>query len=111
MKLTEEQEAIRDAYVAGEQLVVQAGAGTGKTSTLIALAEALPQKRATYIAFNKSIQVEAAKKFGNNVTARTAHSLAYAKFGRLYAQRLNAPRVTTATAARFHAAIRHLGRP
>lgn len=101
MKLTEEQEAIRNAYVAGEQLVVQAGAGTGKTSTLIALAEALPQKRATYIAFNKSIQVEAAKKFGNNVTARTAHSLAYAKFGRLYAQRLNAPRVTTATAARF----------
>lgn len=101
MKLTEEQEAIRNAYVAGEQLVVQAGAGTGKTSTLIALAEALPRKRATYIAFNKSIQLEAAKKFSNNVTARTAHSLAYAKFGRLYAQRLNAPRVTTATAARF----------
>lgn len=107
LKLTDEQEAIRTAYMAGDHLVVQAGAGTGKTSTLIALAEAMPRKRATYIAFNKSIQLEAASKFSNNVSAKTAHSLAYAKFGRLYSQRLNAPRVTTAAAARFLGVTSH----
>jgi len=88
---TDEQQAAIDGFATGENLVIEAGAGTGKTSTLRYIADVAPQKRGLYLAFNKAIQTEAAHKFdGTAVTAKTAHSLAYAKFGRPNQHKLNA---------------------
>ena len=78
---TEEQERVVLAAKSGKDLVIQALAGTGKTTTLKLLAEALFEKRGTYIAFNKAIVEEAESKFPSNVKCRTAHSLAYGQVG------------------------------
>lgn len=86
---TPEQKKIIEAAISGQDLVIQALAGTGKTTTLKLLAEALPRKKGTYIAFNKSIVEEAGSKFPENVRCRTAHSLAYAAVGFQFKERMN----------------------
>jgi hypothetical protein len=89
---TDEQTAAADAFSAGDHLVLQAGAGTGKTTTLTMLAAATP-RRGRYLAFNKSIAQAAAAVFPRTVACKTAHSLAFAAVGHRYGDRLNAPRV------------------
>lgn len=74
---TAEQEQAISLYRTGDDLVIEAGAGTGKTSTLNLLAEDDPKATVQYIAFNKAIVAEAGEKFPRNVRANTAHSLAY----------------------------------
>lgn len=69
-------------------LKVLAFAGTGKTTTLIEYALAHPEKRMLYVAFNKSVQLEAAAKFPSNVVCKTSHSLAFAGFGAKHRNRL-----------------------
>jgi hypothetical protein len=86
---TEEQLAARDMFVAGRELALVAGAGTGKTSTLVLMAGAT-RRRGLYVAFNKAIAEDANRRFGANVDCRTAHSLAYEAVGRTYRKRLNA---------------------
>jgi len=86
---TTEQKKIIEAAKSGRDLAIQALAGTGKTTTLKLLAEALPGKKGTYIAFNKSIVDEAGSKFPENVRCRTAHSLAYAAVGFQFKERMN----------------------
>lgn len=76
--LTPEQVAAIETFKTGEQQKLQAFAGAGKTSTLVAMAGAKPRLRGVYIAFNKSIADEAARKFaGTGIDAKTVHSLAY----------------------------------
>ena len=77
---TAQQQAIIDAFGEGRTIVVQALAGTGKTSTLLLLADEAPGKRIGYIAFNGSIAAEAREKFPRHVTAGTAHSFARRTF-------------------------------
>jgi len=48
---TPEQGAAIDAFTARKHLVIQAGAGTGKTSTLRMLAESQPRRRGLYVAY------------------------------------------------------------
>jgi hypothetical protein len=63
--------------------IVEAGAGTGKTSLLLELCRAMPTRRGLYTTFNKAIVVEGDSKFpkrlpgGGGVQARTMHSLAW----------------------------------
>ncbi|OLL90012.1 putative DNA helicase [Pseudonocardia sp. Ae406_Ps2] len=90
--LTGEQRAAVEAFTAGYDLTIQAGAGAGKTSTLRALA-ATTTARGLYLAFNKSIATEAGASFPPSVQAVTSHSLAYAALGHRYQARLNAPRI------------------
>lgn len=90
---TEEQMSAVMAFARGEHLVLQAGAGTGKTTTLALLA-ACTDGPGTYIAFNKAIAADAASRFPGNVQCRTAHSLAYGAVGYRYRARLGGPRVT-----------------
>lgn len=92
-KPTAEQEKIIAAAQTGGSLVIEAGAGTGKTSTLRMVAEALAPKRGLYLAYNKAIQVEASTSFPENVECRTAHSLAYRQFGAPMRHRLNGKRI------------------
>lgn len=89
---TPEQAAALDAFGTGDPLVIQAGAGTGKTSTLKMLAESAPGRRGLYIAYNKALANEAAQKFPRSVKCSTAHALAYGAVGRLFKHRLNAGR-------------------
>lgn len=97
---TAEQAAIVDASTTGEDLVVEAGAGTGKTSTLQLLADANPRRRGLYVAYNKAIAADASRRFPRTVQCRTSHALAMAAVGRLYAHRLNAPRMPAKETAR-----------
>ncbi|MFE7856339.1 UvrD-helicase domain-containing protein [Streptomyces sp. NPDC057403] len=88
---TPEQAHAADTFRSGRHLVLQAGAGTGKTSTLCLLA-ADTKRRGHYLAFNKDIARDAAARFPSTVQCRTAHATAFAAFGHRYANRLNSPR-------------------
>ncbi|NRF83869.1 ATP-dependent helicase [Burkholderia gladioli] len=59
------------------RLGVNAYAGTGKTTTAVKFAEARPQEKFLYMAYNASIAKEAKTKFPEWVECRTMHSLAY----------------------------------
>lgn len=76
---TPEQLHIHSLFRTGDPLRVRAGAGTGKTTTLVQLAGILAEqgRLGLYISFNKAIAQEAARKMPRNITAKTAHSLAY----------------------------------
>lgn len=86
--LTPEQDHAVDLAENGGSLKIEAYAGAGKTSTLVAVGDALKGKRGLYIAFNKTIADEAARRFPSHVECRTAHSLAYAAVGSRYKSRL-----------------------
>lgn len=60
---------------------VAAYAGTGKTYTLSRYAMSRPQERFLYLAFNKSVRLEAERKFPSNANCSTFHALAYAGLG------------------------------
>ncbi|MEU2389039.1 UvrD-helicase domain-containing protein [Streptomyces sp. NPDC012461] len=91
MNPTDEQTAAADAFAQGDHLSVQAGAGTGKTTTLALLAHTT-KRRGQYLAYNRAIAQEAATRFPRNILCKTAHALAYAAVGHRYTRRLNAPR-------------------
>jgi UvrD/REP helicase N-terminal domain/UvrD-like helicase C-terminal domain/DEAD/DEAH box helicase len=91
---TAEQAAIIAAFKTGHDLVVEARAGTGKTTTLKMLAEAQPGRRGLYIAYNRAIADDAKKTFPASVKCSTAHGLAYgAVVTPAIRKRLNGPRV------------------
>ena len=94
MNYTEEQtEAIN---CDDDTLVINASAGSGKTSTLVGYALARPQQRMLYLAFNNSVAAEARSRFPANVESRTSHSLAYAAFGASYKHKMGHPRAKDA---------------
>src|SRR5687768_15908377 len=79
MQLTQEQIAIINST---GDIRINAVAGSGKTTTLIEYARARKdQGKILYLAFNRSVKVEAEQKFLKaglkNVRIETAHSLAY----------------------------------
>lgn len=79
MELTKEQLAIINST---GNIKINAVAGSGKTTTIIEYAKARPAKsKILYLAFNKSVKIEATKKFADNglfnVQVETAHSLAF----------------------------------
>ena len=77
-----------DGQSAQRSLKIEAGAGSGKTSALVALARYM-DGTGFYLAFNKSIAEEAQGEFPANVTCKTAHSLAFQAEGKPYAKRLS----------------------
>jgi superfamily I DNA/RNA helicase len=79
MELTSEQLEIINSV---GDIKINAVAGSGKTSTIIEYAKSRPKgSKILYLAFNKSVKLEAERKFGDlglkNVKIETAHSLAY----------------------------------
>lgn len=91
---TPEQALILEAVQQGHiVLVVEAGAGTGKTSVLKMIGETLPGN-GQYTAFNSSLVAESKEKFeGTRVACNTTHSLAFRAEGKRFAHRLNKGRV------------------
>lgn len=90
MNYTQEQQEVIDSNES--VLIVNAFAGTGKTSTLVGYAAARPEKKMLYLAFNTGIATEARARFPSNVEARTSHSLAFAAVGYGYKNKLGNPR-------------------
>ena len=74
---TAEQAAIIAAGVKGLHLVINAYAGSGKTTILAMLAEALTGKSLTYLAYNAAAKKDAAARFPRNATCYTTHGLAF----------------------------------
>jgi superfamily I DNA/RNA helicase len=79
MELTQEQIEIINST---GNIKINAVAGSGKTTTIIEYARARPKEsKILYLAFNKSVKLEAVKKFSDkklfNVKVETAHSLAF----------------------------------
>lgn len=63
-------------------LAIKAFAGSGKTTTLKEFAYFHKNKKILYIAYNKETARQARLTFPSNVTSKTAHSIAYGKFGK-----------------------------
>ncbi len=79
MRLTPEQ---HDIIQSSGNIKINAVAGSGKTTTIIEYAKTRPAtSRILYLAFNKSVKLDATKKFVEkglqNVKVETAHSLAF----------------------------------
>ena len=78
MNLTQQQQNILDHIITTPGLtMIEAKAGTGKTTMLTAIALALNPESAAYLAYNKSVATEASHKFPKSVHCCTTHSLAY----------------------------------
>lgn len=95
MNPTDEQaEAVR-LFRDGESMVIEAGAGTGKTSTLSLIAADAESRglRGRYLAFNKAVVADTTGRLPQSCVASTAHSLAMRTTGRPYAHRLGAGRM------------------
>lgn len=76
MNLTDEQSNAVDLFKTSRALKISAFAGTGKTSTLTAVAKST-SKSGVYLAFNKIVAYEAKAKFPQSVYCTTTHSLAF----------------------------------
>lgn len=107
VRATEEQRRATDAFAGGDDLAMVAGAGTGKTSTLMMMGQAT-RRRGLYMAFNKAASDDARGRFGSNVECRTSHSLAFAAVGRSYQGRLNGARIPAARTAKLLGITREL---
>lgn len=83
MQWTQEQQPIIKS--SADKLLVQAFAGTGKTTTLVGYAEHHASVRMLYLCYNKSVELAARGRFPRNVVCKTAHGLAYAVYGSQYA--------------------------
>ncbi|MEJ8654930.1 UvrD-helicase domain-containing protein [Streptomyces sp. MS1.AVA.3] len=96
---TGEQDEVIEGGARGEHMVVDAAAGTGKTSTLVMTAKRMPE-RGLYTTFTKAAILSAQKVFPEHVACKNAHKLAYAAVGHRYKERIdNSARLTGAKQA------------
>src|SRR5690606_23083457 len=83
---TEQQADVYEAVLDGNDTIVEAKAGAGKTSTLEGIARRLeqlnPKAKVLYVAFNKTVQTEAEGRMPKNVESRTGHSLGWQFVGK-----------------------------
>lgn len=95
---TDEQQQAIDTAWSGSSFKIGAFAGTGKTSTLVYIGDALKNRPygyrdCMYLAFNKAIAEESQRKFSNNVKCRTFHSLAFRGTPKHITQKVNGQRL------------------
>ena len=80
MKLSVEQQHILDRVKAGNNIAVDAVAGTGKTTLILSIAADLKEKQILQMTYNKSLKFEVREKIENakieNLNVHTFHSLA-----------------------------------
>lgn len=86
---TAEQTEATDVFKTGKSLVVQAGAGTGKTTVIKQFGNVSPNRKGYYFAFNKGIVESAAKSLPPSIKAYTIHGYAFGRKGRFYSSRIN----------------------
>lgn len=100
---TDEQQDFLDAIDTGRSIVVQAGAGAGKTTGMRMGAEKLSAqgKKGIYTAFNSAIVQSAKGSFPRGVTAQTTYSMAYRAGGHAWKDRLEIKGQTLRDVARI----------
>ncbi|WP_434342047.1 AAA family ATPase [Mesomycoplasma hyopneumoniae] len=78
-KLTEEQQNVVNLALKGENILVDACIGSGKTTVIQVLCDKLPiDKKILYLTYNKLLKVEAKNKIKNkNVMVQNYHGFAY----------------------------------
>ncbi|WNM14967.1 AAA family ATPase [Mesomycoplasma ovipneumoniae] len=78
-KLTEEQQNVVNLALKGENILVDACIGSGKTSVIQVLCDKFPiDKKILYLTYNKLLKVEAKNKIKNkNVLVQNYHGFAY----------------------------------
>lgn len=81
---TDEQLAAVEMFGHGRNLQINAFAGTGKTSTLELISRST-RKAGHYLAFNRSMAVEAQARFPSHVTCTTGHAAAYREVREFFA--------------------------
>lgn len=83
---TTEQESVIGAVSSGQDVKVQAYAGTGKTSTIVDSGN--DGRTGLYLAFSRDAMLDAQKRMPSNVESRTFHSLAFKmeNVGRVYGE-------------------------
>lgn len=86
MEFTHEQKPAISSRAKKIKLV--AFAGSGKTTTLVGYAKEHRGDRLLYLCYNKSVEVEAKRKFPTNTTCKTSHGLAYQTCGAMYRHKL-----------------------
>lgn len=98
LTLTPEQGAVVDSSADPGHLVVEALAGTGKTSTVEAITKA-HRASTLYIAFNRQPVNEAKTRMASGVRCATIHELAYRAIGDPWTSRTRAPRMKSSRIA------------
>jgi DNA helicase-2/ATP-dependent DNA helicase PcrA len=79
MNRTKQQQAIIDCIEnTDDHLIISAGAGTGKTTTIVEAAQTIGNVKAAFLAFNKSIATELNNKLPDGVEAKTFHAFGFA---------------------------------
>lgn len=96
---TDEQVETVAMFRLGQSLRVEAGAGTGKTSTLRLMASAT-RRIGQFVAFNRAVVEDAALVMPDNVACATSHALAFRAVGKRYQHRLDQGRVRSMEIAR-----------
>lgn len=91
--LTKEQANIVDCKF-DDILLINAYAGTGKTSTLVKFCEQRAEHKILYLSYNSAMKIEAESKFKHlkNVSVKTMHSLAYENTDKTIKERLGSLR-------------------
>lgn len=98
--LTSEQQLATELFRTKDSLKINAFAGTGKTTTLMALAGST-SRSGLYLAFNRAIVNESKEKFPSNVQCDTTHALAFRSIRKQYknpkklTEHANAKRIVT----------------
>lgn len=88
---TGEQDLAIEMKESGANFALQAGAGTGKTTTLEMIARA-GGGRGVFLAFNRSVVDDAKRRFPFHVRCATPHALAMKALAPQFADRFNGPR-------------------
>uniref|UniRef100_A0A672RTW2 F-box DNA helicase 1 n=1 Tax=Sinocyclocheilus grahami TaxID=75366 RepID=A0A672RTW2_SINGR len=84
-QITHEQQQILNHDIQNHHVVkIMAFAGTGKTTTLVKYAQQRSHMRFLYLAFNKSVAMQAQRSFPHNVECSTVHSMAFRSVGVRY---------------------------
>jgi len=83
MEASDEQQQIVDAVVEGKNVCVDAVAGSGKTTTLLFIGDALPDKKIAVITYNSRLKTETREKVKEyGFTNMNVHS--YHSYGKMY---------------------------
>jgi hypothetical protein len=82
--LSEEQQQIIDSIKTGQNVVVDACAGSGKSTTILAIAREFPEERILQLTYNsalrKDVQMKIQEEGIENLVVHTFHSLAVATY-------------------------------
>jgi superfamily I DNA/RNA helicase len=87
MEPTDEQQDAIGMFFSGVDMAIEAGAGTGKTSTLQLIAEDCPNQSGQYVVFNRAAANDAVRRMPASVGCSTIHSCAARATDRVFVNR------------------------